>query len=92
MEATESDSNGTVSTRSKQITLLNHEVKNLKSLLSRTKIQALTENQKNINDKNVRELCAQERYSKKDSVLIINPPFDSRNVEKCFILDAQVFR
>ena len=37
-------------------------------------IDALKDKQGNINDR----LRAQERYTRKDSVLIINPPFDAR--------------
>ena len=40
-------------------------------------IDALKDNHQNLNDR----LRTQERYTRKDSVLIINPPFDARTAE-----------
>ena len=74
--------NGIVSknnTQTSQIQELQKEVSKLRKTIVEEdqKIEMLTKNQKNMNYR----LRAQERYSRKDSVLIVNPLFDSRSVQ-----------
>ena len=74
--------NGTVSknnTQTSQIQELQTEVSKLRKTIAEQdqQFEMLTKNQKNLNDR----LRAQERYSRKYSVLIVNPPFDSRSVQ-----------
>ena len=79
---TEDMSNGIVSKNNTQTSQIQEELQTEVSKLRKTfveqdqKIEMLTKNKKNLNDR----LRAQERYSRKDSVLIVNPPFDSRSV------------
>ena len=79
---TEDVANGIVSknnTQTSQIQELQTEVSKLRKTIVEKdqKNEMLTKNQKNLNDR----LRAQERYSRQDSVLIVNPPFDSRSVQ-----------
>ena len=79
---TEDVANGIVSknnTQTSQIQELQTEVSKLRKTIVEQdqKIEMLTKNQKNLNDR----LRAQDRYSRKDSVLIVNPTFDSRSVQ-----------
>ena len=62
-----------------KIEALCKEVKDLKqkNIEQDQEIKILRANKKNINER----LRAQERYSLKDSVLIVNPPFNARNSE-----------
>ena len=76
MESTNAEdvANGIVSknnTQTSQIQELQKEVSKLRKTIVEQdqKIEMLTKNQKNMNDR----LRAQERYSRKDSVLIVNP-------------------
>ena len=66
-------------TQTSQIQELQKKVSKLRKTIVEQdqKIEMLTKNQKNMNDR----LRARERYSRKDSVLIVNPPFDSRSVQ-----------
>ena len=84
MESTTAEdvANGIVSKNNRQtsqIQELQKEVSKLRKTIVEQdqKIEMLTKNQKNMNDR----LRAQERYSRKDSVLIVNPPFNSRSVQ-----------
>ena len=84
MESTNAEdvANGIVSknnTQTSQRQELQKEVSKLRQTIVEQdqKIEMLTKNQKNMNDR----LRAQERYSRKDSVLTVNPPFDSRSVQ-----------
>ena len=52
------------------------ELLKAKNNIQDEKIRELKTKQKNINDR----LRAQERYTRKDSLLIVNPPFDVRQV------------
>ena len=62
-------------TQTSQIQELQTEVSKLRKTIVEQdqKIDMLTKNQKNLKDRPK----AQERYSRKDSVLIVNPPFES---------------
>ena len=50
-------------------------------------LQKLRANQKNINDR----LQAQERYTRKDGLLVVNPPFKART-SKDVPYDTQLFK
>ena len=78
MEATSSNCDeGLVSSNSEKVSELTKEVCFLRSKTEQQEqeIAKLRENQKNMNDR----LRCQERYSRKDCVLISNPPFEARN-------------
>ena len=68
---------GLVSSNSENVSELTKEVRFLRSKTKQQdqEIAKLRENQRNINNC----LCSQERYSRKDCVLISNPPFEARN-------------
>ena len=94
MESTNAEdvANGIVSknnTQTSQIQELQKEVSKLRKTIVEQdqKIEMLTKNQKNMNDR----LRAQERYSRKDSVLIVNPPFDSRSVQDVAVETLKFF-
>ena len=61
-----------------EVSVLKKEIELLKAKnnLQDEEIRELKAKQKNINDR----LRAQERYTRKDSLLIVNPPFDTRQV------------
>ena len=52
------------------------EIANLREIVydQKQQIDDLTSKQANINNR----LRAQERYTRKDSILVVNPPFDAR--------------
>ena len=74
MESTNAEdvANGIVSKNNTQTSQIQKEVSKLRKTIVEQdqKIEMLTKNQKNMNDR----LRAQERYSRKDSVLFVNPP------------------
>ena len=77
MEATSSNCDeGLVSSNSEKVSELTKEVRFLRSKTEQQEqeIAKLRENQKNMNNR----LRCQERYSRKDCVLISNPPFEAR--------------
>ena len=89
---TEDVANGIVSknnTQKSQTQELQTEVsKRRKTIVEQEqKIEMLTKNQNHLNDR----LRAQERYSRKDSVLIVNPPFDSRSVQNVTLETLKFF-
>ena len=61
-----------------EVSVLKKEIELLKAKnnIQDEEIRELKAKQKNINDR----LRAQERYTRKDSLLIVNPPFDARQV------------
>ena len=61
-----------------EVSVLKKEIELLKAKNNSQdeEIRELKAKQKNINDR----LRAQERYTRKDSLLIVNPPFDARQV------------
>ena len=61
-----------------EVSVLKKEIELLKAKnnLPDEGIRELKAKKKNINDR----LRAQERYTRKDSLLIVNPPFDARQV------------
>ena len=66
-----------MSSNSEKVSELTKEVRFLRSKTEQQEqeIAKLRENKKNMNDR----LRCQERYSRKDCVLISNPPFEARN-------------
>ena len=76
---TEDVANGIVSKNNTQTSQIQTQVSKLRktSVEQDQKIELLIKNQKNLNDR----LRAQERYSRKDSILIVNPPFDNRSAQ-----------
>ena len=70
---------GSVSkTSDTKVSELQKEIVSLKmiSVDQQLRIQELEKNQRNIQER----LRAQERFSRKDSIIILNPPYDARNV------------
>ena len=57
---------------------LSAEINNLREIVhdQKDEIERLKSNQENLN----KRLRAQERYTRKDSILVVNPPFDARVV------------
>ena len=57
---------------------LSAEINNLREIVhdQKDEIERLKSNQENLN----KRLRAQERYTGKDSILVVNPPFDARVV------------
>ena len=74
---------------SQKVKYLTEEVKNLRDLVSeqRDEIDTLRKKQENMNDR----LRAQERYTRKDSVLIVNLTFDARKVNDVTAETLQFF-
>ena len=61
-----------------KVSELQKEIDGLKMIsgAQQLRIQELEKNQRDMQER----LRAQERYSRKDSVIILNPPYDARNV------------
>ena len=89
---TEDVANGIVSknnTQTSQIHEVQTEVSKLRKIIVEQdqKIEMQTKNQKNLKDR----LRAQEQYSRKDSVLIVNPLFDSLSVQDVTLVTLKFF-
>ena len=60
-----------------KVSELQKEIDGLKTISGdlHLRIQELEKNQPDMQE----QLRAQERYSKKDSIIVVNPPYDARN-------------
>ena len=73
-----------------EVNVLRREIAFLKhrTAVQDNEIQLLKEQQKNMNDR----LRAQERYTRKDSVMIFNPPFDANRCQNVTIETLKFFK
>ena len=81
--STDIETESEVRSLKKEIAFLKH-----KSAVQDLEIKSLKEQQSAMNDR----LRAQERYTRKDSVMVYNPPFDARNCENVTLETLKFFR
>ena len=73
-----------------KVSELQKEIDGLKMIsgAQQLRIQELEKNQRDMQER----LRAQERYSRKDSIIILNPPYDARNVRDVTMETLKFFK